>query len=41
VDKTDSKLVLKGIDKPKEIFEKINSLRTALRAKRSILTGGA
>jgi uncharacterized membrane protein YdbT with pleckstrin-like domain len=40
VDKTDSELVLTGIDKPKEIFEKINSLRTALRAKRSILTGG-
>lgn len=39
-DKTDKQLVLKGIDKPKEIFEKMNSLRTALRAKRSILTGG-
>ena len=37
---TDGKLILKGIDKPKEIFEKVNSLRTALRAKRSILTGG-
>ena len=40
-DKTDSKLMLVGIDKPKEIFEQINSARTALRAKRSILTGGA
>ena len=39
-DKTDKKLVLTGIDKPAEIFEKINSTRTALRAKRSILTGG-
>ena len=39
-DKTDTELVLTGIDNPKEIFEKINSLRTALRAKRSILTGG-
>ena len=38
-DKTDSKLVLTGIDKPHEIFEKIDSTRTALRAKRSILTG--
>jgi len=40
-DKTDSKLTLIGIDKPKEIFEHINSARTALRAKRAILTGGA
>jgi len=39
-DKTDKKLVMKGIEKPAEIFEKINSARTALRAKRSILTGG-
>jgi len=39
-DKTDTKLTLLGIDKPKEIFEQINSARTALRAKRSILTGG-
>ena len=38
-DKTDSKLVLAGIEKPHEIFEKIDSTRTALRAKRSILTG--
>ena len=40
VDKTDSELTLQGIDKPKEIFEKLDSLRTALRAKRSILSGG-
>ena len=39
-DKTDSELVLAGIEKPKEIFEKIDSLRTTLRAKRSILTSG-
>jgi len=39
-DKTDDKLVISGIDKPKEIFEKINSLRTTLRANRSILTAG-
>jgi uncharacterized membrane protein YdbT with pleckstrin-like domain len=39
-DKTDTKLTLLGIDKPREIFEYINSARTALRAKRSILTGG-
>jgi len=39
-DKTDNKLILIGIDRPKEIFEQINSARTALRAKRSILTGG-
>ena len=38
-DKTDKELVLKGIDNPHEIFEKIDALRTALRAKRSILTG--
>jgi len=38
-DKTDKKLVLKGIDKPHEIFEKIDATRTILRAKRSILTG--
>jgi len=38
-DKTDKKLVIKGIDKPREIFEKIDSARTTLRAKRSILTG--
>lgn len=38
-DKTDKKLVLKGIDKPQEIFEKIDATRTVLRAKRSILTG--
>jgi len=40
-DKTDNKLILKGVENPKEIFEKIDSLRTAIRAKRSILTGGA
>lgn len=39
-DKTDSKLVLSGIDNPKEVYEKIDSLRTELRAKRSILTSG-
>ena len=39
-DRTDSKLTLTGIDKPREIFEKINSRRTALRAKRAILTSG-
>ena len=39
-DKTDSKLTLIGIDRPKEIFEQINLARTALRSKRSILTGG-
>ena len=38
-DKTDKQLVLQGIDEPREIFEKIDSTRTALRAKRSILTG--
>jgi uncharacterized membrane protein YdbT with pleckstrin-like domain len=40
-DKTDSELVLTGIDKPQEIFEKIDTLRTALRTKRSILPSGA
>ena len=40
-DKTDGELVVMGIDKPKEIFEKIDSLRTALRTKRSILPSGA
>ena len=39
-DKTDTKQTLTGIDKPKEIFEHLNSARTTLRAKRSILTGG-
>jgi len=39
-DRTNCKLFLVGIDKPKEIFERINSTRTALRAQRSILTGG-
>lgn len=38
-DKTDSNLLLKGIDKPQEIFEKIDVTRATLRAKRSILTG--
>ena len=41
IDKTDGELVLKGIENPKEIFKKIDSLRTALRTKRAILTGGA
>jgi len=40
-DKTDGELLLAGIDKPGEIFEKIDSLRTALRTKRSILPSGA
>jgi uncharacterized membrane protein YdbT with pleckstrin-like domain len=40
-DKTDSELVLLGIDQPMEIFEKMDSLRTALRTKRSILPSGA
>jgi hypothetical protein len=40
-DNTDSELLLTGIDKPGEIFEKIDSLRTALRTKRSILPSGA
>jgi hypothetical protein len=40
-DKTDVDLVLMGIDKPQEIFEKLDSLRTALRAKRSIIPSGA
>jgi len=39
-DKTDSELVLMGIDKPGEIFEQLDSLRTSLRAKRSILPSG-
>jgi len=39
-DKTNPEMHMKGIEKPQEIFEKINSLRTALRAKRSILTSG-
>jgi uncharacterized membrane protein YdbT with pleckstrin-like domain len=39
-DKTDTKMTLRGIDKPREIFESINSARTALRAKRSILNVG-
>jgi len=39
-DKTDKQLVLKGIENPHDIFEKIDSTRTALRAKRSILPGG-
>jgi len=38
-DKTHPTLILKGIASPREIFEKIDSTRTALRAKRSILTG--
>jgi uncharacterized membrane protein YdbT with pleckstrin-like domain len=41
IDKTDSDLVLEGIENPKEIFIKIDSLRTALRATRSILTSGS
>jgi len=40
-DKTHGELVLLGIDKPREIFEKIDALRTALRTKRSILPSGA
>ncbi|MCL2709330.1 MAG: PH domain-containing protein [Planctomycetaceae bacterium] len=39
-DRTGEKMVLTGIDNPKEIFEHINTARTTLRAKRSILTGG-
>jgi len=39
-DRTSGKMILTGIDKPKEIFEHLNSARTALRAQRSILTGG-
>ena len=39
-DKTDKQLVIKGVDRPREIFEKIDTTRTTLRAKRSILTGG-
>jgi len=38
-DKTHPTLILTGIDHPREIFEKIDLTRTALRAKRSILTG--
>jgi uncharacterized membrane protein YdbT with pleckstrin-like domain len=38
-DRTNAKMILTGIDRPKEIFEYINSARTALRAQRSILTG--
>jgi len=40
-DKTDGKLVLVGIDTPMEIFKKIDSLRTTLRTRRSILPSGA
>jgi uncharacterized membrane protein YdbT with pleckstrin-like domain len=40
-DKTDSELIIAGIEKPREIFEKLDSLRTALRTKRSILPSGA
>lgn len=40
-DKTNGELVLLGIDKPQEIFEKIDALRTTLRTKRSILPSGA
>jgi len=40
-DKTNGELILLGIDKPQEIFEKIDALRTALRTKRSILPSGA
>ena len=40
-DRTGEKLILTGIDNPKEIFEHINTARTTLRAKRSILPGGA
>jgi hypothetical protein len=36
-DKTDGELLLTGIDNPKEIFKQIDALRTALRARRSIL----
>lgn len=39
-DRTGSKLIMNGIDKPQEIFDYINTARTALRAQRSILTGG-
>jgi uncharacterized membrane protein YdbT with pleckstrin-like domain len=39
-DRTDNKFILTGIDKPMEVFEKIDSARAAVRAKRSILTGG-
>jgi len=40
-DRTGEKMVLTGIDNPKVIFEHINTARTTLRAKRSILPGGA
>jgi uncharacterized membrane protein YdbT with pleckstrin-like domain len=40
-DKTDGELIVLGIDKPWELFEKIDSLRTALRTKRSILPSGS
>ena len=39
-DKTDKKLVIKGVDNPHNIFEKIDSRRAAIRAERSILPGG-
>ena len=39
-DRTGSKLILTGIDKPQKIFDLINTARTSLRAQRSILTGG-
>ena len=39
-DKTDTKMVLSGIDKPQEIFEHLNAARTSLRARRAILAGG-
>jgi uncharacterized membrane protein YdbT with pleckstrin-like domain len=39
-DRTDKNLVLRGVDKPLHIFEKIDTARAAIRAKRSILTGG-
>jgi len=40
-DRTGEKMILTGIDNPKVIFEHINTARTTLRAKRSILPGGA
>ena len=40
-DKTDDELLLTGVDKPREIFEKLDTLRTTLRTKRSILPSGA
>ena len=39
-DRTNSKLILTGIDNPQKIFDLINTARTSLRAQRSILTGG-